>query len=46
MFSPFNSGKANLGCDTNLASNLISSCMRSMGFNKGSVSLWESLTET
>ena len=34
MFSPFNLGKANLGCDTNWVSNLICNNMRSKGFNK------------
>ena len=34
MFSPFHSGKANFGCDTNCASNLISSDIRSNGFSK------------
>ena len=34
MFSPFYSGKANLGCDTNCASNLISRDIRSNGFSK------------
>ena len=46
MFSPFHSGKANLGCDTNLVSNLISSDMKSKGFNKVGVSFWELMTET
>ena len=43
IFSLFHSGKANLGCGTNLVSNLISSDMRSKGFNKAGVSfvnLW------
>ena len=34
MFSLFHSGKANLGCDTNYVSNLISSDIRSKGFSK------------
>ena len=34
MFLPFHSGKANLGCDTNCVSNLISSDIRSKEFNK------------
>ena len=31
MFSSFHLGKANLGCDTNLAYNLITSDIRSKG---------------
>ena len=38
MFSPFHLGKANLGCNTNCVSNLISSDIRSKGFNKLGVS--------
>ena len=39
MFSPFHSGNANLVCDTNCASNLISSDIRSNGFSKAGVFL-------
>ena len=46
MFSPFHSNKANPGCDTNCVSNLISSDIRSNGFNKAGVSFWEPMTET
>ena len=43
---PLHSVKANLGCDTNWVSNLISSDIRSKGFNKVGVSFWELTTET
>ena len=46
MFSPFHSGKANLRCDIKCVSNLISSYIRSNGFNKVGVSFGELMTET
>ena len=46
MFSSFHLGKSILGCDTHLASNLISSDMRSKGFNKADVSFGQLMTET
>ena len=46
MFSPFHSGKANLGCDTNCVSNLISSDIRSKGFNKAGMIFGELMIET
>ena len=33
MFSPFHSGKVNLGCDTNCVSNLFCSDIRSSGLS-------------
>ena len=45
MFSPFHSGTANLRCDTNCASNLISSDFRSNGFSKARVSFLELMIE-
>ena len=45
-FSLFHSGKANLGCDTNCVSNLISSDIRSKGFNKVTVNFWKLMAET
>ena len=46
MFLPFHSGKANLGCDTNCASNSFRRDIRSNGFSKVGVSFWELMTET
>ena len=46
MFLPFHSGKANLGCDANCVSNLISSDIRFKVFNKAGVSFWGLMTET
>ena len=45
MFSPFHSGKANCGFDTNCASNLFSRDIRSSGFSKARVSFWELITD-
>ena len=46
MFLPFHAGKANLGCDINCISSLFSSDVRSNGFSKAGVSIWEPMTET
>ena len=46
VFSPFHSGKTNLGCITNWDSNLISSDMSSKGFHKVEVSFWKHVAET
>ena len=45
MFSPFHSGKVNLGCDTNCVSNLFCSDIRSSGLSTVGVSFWELMLE-
>ena len=43
---PFHSGKANIGCDTNCASNIFNRDIRSEGFSKVGMSFGDFMTET
>ena len=45
IFSPWHAGRANLGCDTNLDSSLISKDVRSLGLNRARVNFCELMSE-